>query len=905
MKSNFPQKFILAILVSASASVFAQADFDSPDWSEPVGREGTNRVVLPVNQVITPAGRQIELRGLRPQVLALSPDGKILVTSGKTRSLVVVDPDSGTTLQTVQLPNDGPLPSAPETSSSHILKPDQDEQASYTGLVFSPDGAQLYLSNVKGSIKVFAVGAGHRLTGVGSISLPDANVPRRKEEIPAGLAVSANGKRLYVVGSLSNRLFEYELPTGKLLRSFDVGSVPYTVVLAQDKAYVSNWAGRRPVSGSATGAAGRGTVVRVDARGVASEGSVTVIDLKTGTTVAEVVTGLHSSAMLLTPDHRYICVANANSDTISVISTETDQVVETIPVRWQAQDLFGASPNALAMDDWGKTLFVCDGTQNAIAVISFHPGKSKILGLIPVGKAGNSKLAGLIPTGWFPGAIVCDSARQKIYVANIKGTLPDANYNPSRHGYNSHQHLGTLSLISLPNQAELKQQTLTVLHNYRRAVEENVFLPPRPGQPARPVPERIGEPSVFKHVIYLIKENRTYDQVLGDVTEGNGDARLCTFGGRVTPNQHKFVRDFVLMDNFYCCGILSADGHEWADTALATDYMEKSFADFPRSYPDLQDPDDFDAVAYSPSGFIWDNALAHGKTFRDYGEGTVAVKSWKDPGNTNQITFLDSYRDFTNHSGLIVYSNYPGLDSLARYLKTDTVGWEMSIPDVYRADQFIKELKEFEAAGDMPNLIVMDLPNDHTSGTDPGMPTPAAQVADNDLAFGQIVEAISHSPFWKDTCIFACEDDPQSGWDHVSGYRTTAYVISAYTKRREVISVNYNQTSIVRTMELMLGLPPMNQMDATANPLTACFNDAPDFTPFDCVRNNIPLDQMNPGLAEIKDRRQLRDAVVSSHLPLEKADQCPDDVLNRILWRAQMGFENPYPQWAATVVDKD
>ncbi len=905
MKSNFPQKFVLAILVSASASVFAQADFDSPDWSEPVGREGTNCVVLPVNQVITPAGRQIELPGLRPQVLALSPDGKILVTSGKTRSLVVIDPDSGTTLQTVQLPNDGPLPSAPETSSSHILKPDQDEQVSYTGLVFSPDGAQLYLSNVKGSIKVFAVGADHRLTGVGSISLPDANVPRRKEEIPAGLAVSANGKRLYVVGSLSNRLFEYELPTGKLLRSFDVGSVPYTVVLAQGKAYVSNWAGRRPVSGSVTGAAGRGTVVRVDARGVASEGSVTVIDLKTGTTVAEDVTGLHSSAMLLTPDHRFICVANANSDTISVISTETDQVVETIPVRWQAQDLFGASPNALAMDDRGKTLFVCDGTQNAIAVISFHPGKSKILGLIPGGKAGNSKLTGLIPTGWFPGAIVFDSARQKIYVANIKGTLPDANYNPSRSGYNSHQHLGTLSLISLPNQAELKRQTLTVLHNYRRAVEENVFLPPRPGQPARPVPERIGEPSVFKHVIYLIKENRTYDQILGDVTEANGDARLCTFGERITPNQHKFVRDFVLMDNFYCCGILSADGHEWADTALATDYMEKSFADFQRSYPDLQDPDDFDAVAYSPCGFIWDNALAHGKTFRDYGEGTVAVKSWKDPGNTNTITFLDSYRDFTNHSGLIVYSNSPGLDSLARYMKTDTVGWEMSIPDVYRADQFIKELKEFEAAGDMPNLIVMDLPNDHTSGTDPGMPTPAAQVADNDLAFGQIVEAISHSPFWKDTCIFACEDDPQSGWDHVSGYRTTAYVISAYTKRREIISVNYNQTSIVRTMELMLGLPPMNQMDATANPLTACFNDAPDFKPFDSVSNNIPLDQMNPGLAEIKDRRQLRDAVVSSHLPLEKADQCPDDVLNRILWRAQMGFENPYPQWAATVVDKD
>jgi len=233
------------------------------------------------------------------------------------------------------------------------------------------------------------------------------------------------------------------------------------------------------------------------------------------------------------------------------------------------------------------------------------------------------------------------------------------------------------------------------------------------------------------------------------------------------------------------------------------------------------------------------------------------------------------------------------------------VGWEMSIPDVYRAAQFISELKAFETKGDMPNLIVMDLPNDHTSGTDPGAPTPGAQVADNDLAFGRIVEAVSHSPFWKDTCIFACEDDPQSGWDHVNGYRTTAYVISAYTRRHAVIHVNYNQTSILRTMELMLGLPPLNQMDATANPMTACFTDHPDFTPFDCVSNNVPLDEMNPVLSQIRDRRQLRDAITSSHLPLEKPDQCPDAVLNRILWHAQMGFDQPYPEWAVMDADDD
>jgi DNA-binding beta-propeller fold protein YncE len=889
----FPRGKVLCAAALTSFVVtrlLAQPELNSLTWSESVGRDGLNRVVLPVNQVITPAGKLVELHGLRPQVLALSPDGELLVTSGKTRQLFALNPATGEVVQEVDLPDDGPLGTSPEPASSHYLKRNDEEQASYTGLVFSPDGSHLYLSNSKGSVKVFALGAGNELKGIGAIALPEANVPRRKEEIPAGLAVSADGKRLYVVGSLSNRLLEFELPMGRLLRTFDVGAVPYEVVLAGKKAYVSNWAGRRPDASAVTGEAGRGTVVRVDLRGVASEGSVSVIDLESGKTIKELICGLHASALALSPDGRDVCVANANSDTLTVISTRDDKIVETIPVRWQAQDLFGASPNALAFDAKGRKLYVCNGTQNSVAVIAFHPG--------------NSKIQGCVPTGWFPGAIVCDSRRKKIYVANIKGTLPD-NYAPEERGYNSHQHLGTISFIAFPTRDELGADTAAVLRNYRRAVLENALLPPRPGAPPRPVPERAGEPSVFKHVIYLIKENRTYDQVLGDIKEGNGDPKLCAFGERVTPNQHKFVRDFLLMDNFYCCGILSADGHQWADAALTTDYMEKSFADFPRSYPDLQDADDFDAVAYSPGGFIWDNALAHGRTFRDYGEGTVAVKCWKDRSNTNRITFLDSYRDFVNRTGLIVYSNYPGLDSLARHMMTDTVGWEMAIPDVYRAARFLSELKDFEARGEMPNLIVMDLPNDHTSGTDPGMPTPAAQVADNDLAFGQIVEAISRSQFWKDTCIFACEDDPQSGWDHVSGYRTTAYVISAYTRRHAVVHINYNQTSIVRTMELMLGLPPMNQLDATANPMTACFTDQPDFTPYECLINNVPLDQMNPTLTEIRDRRQWRDAIASSKLKLDKPDQCPEDVLNRILWHAQMGFENPYPAWAAVVKDRD
>jgi hypothetical protein len=319
----------------------------------------------------------------------------------------------------------------------------------------------------------------------------------------------------------------------------------------------------------------------------------------------------------------------------------------------------------------------------------------------------------------------------------------------------------------------------------------------------------------------------------------------------------------------------------------------------------MQDQNDFDALAYSPAGFLWDNALAHGRTLRVYGEGTIAATSWKDPANKKPLTFLDYYHDFVNGAGLINYSNYAGIASLAPYIMTNFVGWNLAVPDVYRAAQIIKELKQFEAAGEMPNLLIIDLPNDHNSGTDPGAPTPAAQVADNDLAFGQVLQAISHSPFWKDTCIFAIEDDPQSGWDHVSGYRTTGYVISPYTKRKAVVSVNYSQISIVRTIELILGLPPMNQMDATTTPMAACFCEQPDLTPFDCVTNNVPLDQMNPDTAAIKDRRQLHDALLSSRLPLQKPDQCPESVLNKIIWHAQKGFNEPYPEWAITEKDDD
>jgi hypothetical protein len=406
-------------------------------------------------------------------------------------------------------------------------------------------------------------------------------------------------------------------------------------------------------------------------------------------------------------------------------------------------------------------------------------------------------------------------------------------------------------------------------------------------------------------VVYIIKENRTYDQVLGDIPEGNGDPSLCVFGARITPNQHKMVRQFVLLDNIYCSGILSADGHQWSDSAFATDYMEKSFAGFPRSYPDGMEDNNVDALAYAPSGFIWDNAIALGKSLRVYGEFAITETSWVVPGKKDSPSFLDYYRDFVDQTHLINISSRPGIESLRPYINTQTVGWDMDIPDVFRAAQFIKELRAYERKGEFPNLIIICLPNDHTSGTKAGSPTPAAQVADNDLAFGQIVEAISHSPFWGKTCIFAIEDDPQNGWDHVSGFRTTAYVISPYTRRNTVVNTQYNQTSILRSIELILGLPPMNQIDATATAMSDCFTDVPDFTPYEVMPTNVPLDQMNPDPKKISNATLRKDAIASARLPLEEVDRCPEDVLNRILWRAMKGTREPYPQWAVIADPKD
>jgi len=878
-------------MVIAALTLHAQTADDYASATAQVGHHGST-LVTPVNQIVTPAGTQLDLPGMRPNALALSPDGQLLVTAGLTHELVTVDPGTGKILQHVPLPSDQAQEAAPV--SAEILSPDGKAQLSLTGLAFSPDGSRIYMANVNGDIKIFSVGQDENVSPLFSIGLPHANAPMRTNEIPAGIAVSRDGKKIYVALNLSNHVAELDAASGKVLRTWDTGVAPYDVVLAGQKLYVSNWGGRRPDANSPTGPAGRGTLVRVDDHSVASEGSVTVINLDTAHQT-EILTGLHACALALSPNGKYLAVANAASDTVSVLDTRHDNLVETICTRQNPGDLFGAQPDALAFDSSGKKLFVANGTQNAVALFQFHPGNSKMLGLIPV--------------GWFPGGIAYDAGRKQICVANIKNIArekekprPGFGRVP---GFNSRQYAGSLSFVPVPSPKELAADTQIALAGLRYPLLAQAKLPPRDNQSPQPVPERVGEPSVFQHVIYVIKENRSYDQVLGDVTNGNGNADLCIFGQRVTPNQHRFTQDFVLLDNTYCCSVLSADGHQWTDTGIATDYMEREFAGFPRSYPSGGGGlDTKDALAYSPAGFIWNNALAHGKSVRDFGEFASSISGWKDPAHQGKPHFLDYYHGFLNGSDDQRIGCEPDLEAIRPFLVTNTVGWDLDVPDVVRSARFIQEFKQAEQSGNLANLTIIWLPNDHTSGLKPGSPKPASQVADNDLAFGQIVDTVSHSQFWTNTCIFAIEDDPQNGWDHVNGYRTTAYVISPYTKRHTEVGTQYNQTSLLRTMELMLGLPPMNQLDATATPMFDCFTNTPDFTAYTAVTNTVPLDDMNPPSHQNFDAQARKDAYVSARLPLDKPDQCPEDVLNRILWRSVMGAK-PYPEWAVKVVTDD
>jgi YVTN family beta-propeller protein len=822
-----------------------------------VGVQPDGRIVVPTNQVLQPAGKQATFPG-RPVDLALADGGTTLVVKN-LKGLVFLDAQMGEVKQT--------LASAVGFSVVGLLVHDE----------------RVYVTDAQNHVRV----AERQADGSYKWGTPlELTKPKVGAAHPAGLTL-LTGELLGVTSTRGNSVQLVSPSAGKVEQVVPVGVAPYAACCPRaGRCYVSNWGGDPPKEGDPQ-ATTSGTPVRIDPRtGVADHGSVSVLAAADGTwkQVKTIPVGLHPCGMALGRGNRFLYVACANSDAVSVIDTRTDEVVETIPCRPEGRLPFGSGSNAVAVSPDGRTLYVANGTNNCVAVVRLG---ARACDADAPGLPERSAVAGLIPTGWYPGAVLVSADGKRLYVANVKGHGSLSQPRPKEKGKNSHDYLGSVSVIDVPDDAQLAKYTAEVNANNRLAYSLAGLEKPRPdAKPVPvPVPRRHGEPSVFKHVIYVIKENRTYDQVLGDMKEGDGDPNLVMFGEEVTPNHHALARQFTLFDNFYCSGVLSADGHTWVNEAYVTDYLEKAFGGFTRSYPD----DGSDPLAYAPTGFLWDNALAHKKTFRNFGE---YVKNTFEPKNA---TWTDLYNDYTNGTQKVKVTAKPNVKTLEPYTHPGYPWFPLLMPDVYRAKLFLAELKEWEQKGEMPNLVYLTLPCNHTNGMRPGFPTPKAMVADNDLALGQIVQAVSRSSFWKDTCIFVVEDDPQNGFDHVDAHRTVALVISPYTKRKFVDHTSYNQTGMVKTIELVLGLPPMNQLDLSATPMRNCFGDEPDLTPYACLPNKVPLDQMNKPLEMLKDL-PLFWAKKSLELDLDEGDAADEDTLNRILWHATRGFETPYPE---------
>jgi YVTN family beta-propeller protein len=722
-------------------------------------------------------------------------------------------------------------------------------------------------------------------------TMPMAAVAPAVTALPNDIAVQMEGgvPFLYVLLNGNNQLLKIRFPDMQVLWMVPTGEAPYGLKIIANKVYVTNWAGPIVTNNSLEHAGTPwGSAYTNPVTGATARGSLSVYDALNGSLLKELSLGLHPNAIVSSPDSSFLYICNGNSDNVSVVDVRRAEVVDSIPVGLFGGSItyYGSSPTALAVDQSGTNLYVANGFDNALCLVRLGAGVS-------TGGRGKTAVRGYIPTEAYPGGIVLSG--NDLYVANIeaKGSRVLTPVHEMKaytatgepmNGYTIHQELASISIIPVPGESELKAYTKQVQEQslmFRLTLTNRA---PRSGVAPRPVPERIGEPSVFKHVIYIIKENKTYDQVLGDIPQGRGAPGLCIYGDSVTPNQHQLVRQFVLMDNYYASGKCSAEGHQWADAAMASDYIEKCVRAWFRSYPHRQD----DALVYNRNGFIWNDALDHGKKVRVYGEACTTHYD-------NSLKWGDIYSRYLDHVDQGFY-NTTTIGRLKPIISPDYPDCDnLVFTDQIRADIFIADLKRAEqTAGDsLPDLMVLSLPNDHTSGTSPNFPVPQAMVADNDLAVGRIVDAVSHSRFWDSTVVFVSEDDSQSGWDHISPYRTTGMVISPYSVMGKVIHTNYNQTGMVRTIEQILGIPPMNVIDATALPMFDCFGDQRTEAAYSHVPNLIPLDKMNHGMVGLTGKAAYY-ARLSANRVFKEVDGGEDELMNKILWWAAKGSA-PYP----------
>ncbi|RMI31608.1 hypothetical protein EBO15_42415 [Actinomadura harenae] len=866
------------LAVSTAAYAAGSGGANKPLTDHLVGRQSDGSVLTSNNQYVTPAGVSIEQSG-RPMDMAVRPDGRTAVDLTKSGNglFTVVDLVTHKVLQQYTPPKG--------VGSGNV---------GVTGLLYSPDGTTLWATQTKNILR-FAVAADGTLSAPVSIAVPaSASVPKgpdgsAAQPLPTGLAWAPDGKRIVVVFSGWDRIALLDPETNTFGAPTKVGVAPRDVVIVGRHAFVSNEGGRVPGAGDHTNLSYDSPVV-ADARdGRANSGTVSEVDVASGEVVRTYKVGLDPSSLLAHGTD--VLVTNSSDDTVSVLDTTRGRVVRTFNVNPLPGQPFGSSPNALEFLD-STHLAVSLGRDNAVAVYRYSGGHRE------------PAFDGLIPTGWYPGTLHWDAALGKLVVASQAGvgalgpdrTISQGPGTGPATGRQVYADVGTVGLIDRPTPKEMAAYTSKVFANnqWHGLKERN-----RKGSPhARPVavPVRTGSPSKIKHVFVIVRENRTYDQVLGDDARGNGKADLAQFGQKVTPNAHELAKRFPLIDNLYSDGTNSASGHTWLDAAFVNDYLERSYANYVRDYGQP------DAMVYPKSGFLWDNAMAHGLDAKVWGEYAewFSTKDGKDCGGSWQQWYQDSKilegkAQGDPHLPMGTCTTKTDVPSLSKILSPDFPNFQTNITDQYRADIFQRDLAGYEKSGKLPALNMLWVMDDHTNGVTPGYPTPSAMVADNDLATGRIVDSISHSKFWKDSAVFVIEDDSQNGVDHVDGHRNVTMIASPYAKRGAVDHTYYSQINVTRTIEQILGLPPMNQLDLAAVPMFNAFTDKPDFTPYTAVANQVPLDTMNKAAAQVTDPLEKTWLTWSQKQDFRSEDNLAFAPFNRLTWYASTGWKRPYP----------
>ena len=763
----------------------------------------SNRVSLPNGWKLSPVGKLLPLGDL-PLNIAVSPSGKMLAVTNNgqsDQSIQLIDPEKMQLLDSVIIAK------------------------SWLGLTFSKDGKYLYASGGNDNWIIQYQIKNKKLVPYDTLVIGK----RWPEKISiAGIAVDDDQQMLYAVTKENNSLYVFDLKEKKVKTQFPLGGEGYTCLLSDDckMLYITCW--------------GCDKVILFDTQKQSMTGWIPVGD--------------NPNDMCITHDGKYLFVCNANDNSVSVISLEQKRVIEILNTAIYPDSPSGSTTNSLALSEDENTLYIANADNNCLAVFDVNnPGKSF------------SK--GFIPTGWYPTCVRV--VKNNIFVANGKGLTSKANpYGPSpkKEEVTHHADLnkkpkvqyigglftGTLQSIQQPNDNQLSIYSQSVYNNTPYKKETEMLSK---GEEGNPVPSRVGESSPIKYVFYVIKENRTYDQVLGDIPEGNGDPGLVLFGENVTPNQHALARQFVLLDNFYVDGEVSADGHNWTMGAYATDYLEKnwptSYGGRGGSYPGEGKRE----IANNKNGFLWDFCKRFGVSFRSYGE--------------------------------FIEDNKPSIPVLKDHFCETYIGWDMSIRDTVRVRWWKRDFEALLAKGTVPRFNTLRLGNDHTEGLRLGRATPLAHAADNDLAVGLFVEYLSNSPIWNESLIVIVEDDAQNGPDHVDAHRSTAYLAGGFVKQGFVDHTMYSTSSALRTMELILGLPPMSQYDAAAEPLWRCFNKTANHPPFKSIPNRVDLNLKNT--ADNKFSR------LSDTFDFSQEDRIPDAQFNDVIWAAIHGLDIPCP----------